>query len=76
MEQKFFKVSSITYAQRGQSLLRNAGMNAYIERVMNIDQREGCGYVVYVKGDTARAEQILRGAGIQILGVAHSRDQL
>ena len=68
MKKQLIMVSSITYAIKGRELLRAKGYRAYIERTPgNLDTAE-CGYSIYVNGDADAAEQILRDAGIKILG--------
>ena len=68
MKKQLIMVSSITYAIRGRELLRAKGYRAYIERTPGNLDTAGCGYSIYVNGDADAAEQILRDAGIKILG--------
>lgn len=68
MKKQLIMVSSITYAIKGRELLRAKGYRAYIERTPGNLDTAGCGYRIYVNGDADAAEQILRDAGIKILG--------
>ena len=66
MKKQLIMVSSITYAIKGRELLRSKGYRAYIERTPRSLDTAGCGYSIYVSSD---AEEILRSAGIKILGI-------
>ena len=68
MKKQLIMVSSITYAIKGRELLRAKGYRAYIERTPGNLDTAGCGYSIYVNGYADAAEQILRDAGIKILG--------
>ena len=69
MAKQLIHVGSITIAMKAKDLLRSAGLKAYIERTKRLSERVGCGYSVYVvNGSTVHAENILREAGINILG--------
>ena len=67
MDQPFIAVSSITYALKGRDLLRKMGFGAYVERTPEHQNRTGCGYGIYVRGDAAAAEHILRQHGVRVL---------
>ena len=68
MGKPFLLVSSITYAIKSRELLFRHGIKAYVERTTHIRENQGCGYGVYVPRSADRAEQILREAGIRVLG--------
>ena len=68
MKQELILVSSITYAIKAKTLLERAGFRAYTARLPRNIQNVGCGYCVYVTRGTDRAEQLLRKAGIRVLG--------
>ena len=70
MNQQKIMVSSITHAIKGRDLLRQRGIKAYVERTHAGRDRVGCGYSISVDGDGDAAEEILRGAGIKIVGRA------
>lgn len=70
MEKSIIVVKSITFAMRGQQLLNNYGISAYIERSIGAASRYGCGYSVRVRtSDVARAVQILKESGIHVVDV-------
>lgn len=68
MKKTLLLVSSITYAMKGKELLRRKGFKAYIERIPRGLQNSGCGYCIYVNGDTDAAERVLRASGIRVNG--------
>ena len=68
MKKELILVSSITYAMKAKTLLEHAGFRAYTTRLPRNIQTTGCGYCVYVERGTDRAEQLLRKAGIRVLG--------
>lgn len=61
-------VRSITNAIKGQKILEQNGMEAYVKR-SNPSAREGCGYAIDVSGDINRALTLLENAGIQISAI-------
>lgn len=70
MEKSIIVVKSITYAMRGQQLLNNYGISAYIERNTGAASKYGCGYSVRVKTvEAARAAEILKSSGIRVVDV-------
>lgn len=68
MGQQLIIVGSITYAMRSRELLFSYGIRAYVERLPRTPEIPGCGYGVFVPKRTEEAEQILRSAGIRVLG--------
>jgi len=58
-------VGSVTNAMRGRTLLLQNGITATVGRARP-DERTGCGYVLTVTGDAARAAQLLQAAGIRV----------
>lgn len=70
MEKSIIVVKSITYAMRGQQLLNNYGISAYIERNIGAASQYGCGYSVRVKTtEAARAAEILRSNSIRVVDI-------
>lgn len=67
MQQPLILVSSITYAMKGKRILEQRGIRAYVERIPRT-RETGCGYGIYVPGETDEAERQLRNMGINILG--------
>ncbi|MDR1892157.1 MAG: DUF3343 domain-containing protein [Oscillospiraceae bacterium] len=68
MDKTLIMVSSVTYAIKGRDLLRNHGIKAYIERTPNASDRVGCGYSIMIFGNISAALQLLKSAGIKVLG--------
>ncbi len=68
MKKQLIQVSSITYAIKGRDILKSKGIKAYVERTPADADRVGCGYSIYVKGDITAALDILKNAGINVLG--------
>lgn len=63
-------VKSITYAMRGQQLLNDAGISAYIDRNIGAASKYGCGYGVRVRSAEARrAADLLQAAGIRVVDI-------
>lgn len=69
MDKVFFKVSSITNAQRGQKILTSNGIPAQIQKIQNPHSGDGCGYTILVNSGAAKAEKLLIQNGIRIVGV-------
>lgn len=61
-------VSSVTYAMKGMSILKEHGFSAEIVRTPRNGGKNGCGYSLYVKNNADEAEGILKEHGIKILG--------
>ena len=74
MKTEWIAVGSITYAMKSKSILERAGFRAYIARLPQPMKNYGCGYCVYVNRNTDRAEQVLRNAGIRVLGRVEGED--
>ncbi len=68
MEETYFLVSSITYAMKGQELLKNKGYKAYIVRDMEKNEH-GCGYAIFVKGDRRAAAAALEKGRVKVAEV-------
>lgn len=68
MKKQLIQVNSITYAIKGRDILKSNGIKAYVERTPADVDRVGCGYSIYVKGDIEKAKDILKSAGIKIVG--------
>ena len=72
MAKDLIVVKSITYAMRGQQVLNNYGLSAYIERTTG--ERYGCGYSIRVKPDQVnQAVHILSDHGIRVTDVIEGR---
>ncbi len=69
MQSVYINVSSITNAMRGRELLERNGIHGYINRTVDEEGNNGCGYSILVRGDAERAQSLLTAAGIRIRGV-------
>lgn len=67
-------VGSITNAIKGRDLLARMGIHSYVERTPRSGSNGGCGYSIYVPENTDRAETVLRGYGIRVVGRAERGD--
>ena len=66
---------SITPAQRGEGVLRRAGMDCSMQRTPRWMEEQGCGYSLRLRqADAARAAALLRRAGISFRKVYLQRE--
>ncbi len=65
-------VSSVTFAIKGQNVLREHGISSKIIRNADLKVHSGCGYGIYAMADIFRAQKILAGGGVDILRVVHT----
>ena len=66
IDQAVLVVRSVTSAMKGQKLLEQTGISAYVERNTAPNSRQGCGYGLKIRGDVAAAAGILSAAGIKV----------
>ena len=64
IDQAVLVVRSVTSAMKGQKLLEQNGISAYVERNTAPNSRQGCG--LKIRGDVAAAAGILSAAGIKV----------
>lgn len=69
MTKQFISVSSITYAMKAKSILRNYGIYADIVKTSKISDSKGCGYSLVLLKNTDKAISILKENNINILAV-------
>ncbi|MEM1483983.1 DUF3343 domain-containing protein [Oscillospiraceae bacterium PP1C4] len=63
-------VRSITNAMRGQKLLEQNGISAYVQRNTAPTVKQGCGYGLKISGDMMNAAiQILNQADIKVVEI-------
>ncbi len=67
MEWTTIYVSSVTNAMRGKATLERQGFSVYMQRSSHVQKTDGCGYQLLVKGDAARALDVLTRAKIRVL---------
>ena len=66
---------SVTPAQRGEGVLRRAGMDCSMQRTPRWMEEQGCGYSLRLRqADAARAAALLRRAGISFRKVYLQRE--
>ncbi len=62
-------VSSVTYALRGQKILRSIGIKAEVKKTVKHDGEKSCSYSLIVKKEKVdEAEQILLRNGVRVMG--------
>ncbi|MCI8649189.1 MAG: DUF3343 domain-containing protein [Anaerotruncus sp.] len=59
-------VRSVTSAMKGQKLLEQNGITAFVQRNSMPNSTQGCGYALKIYGDVSRAISILYNVGIQV----------
>ena len=65
MEMCFITFRSVTYAQRGEQILRSAGIGSNLQRTPKWMQEQGCGYCLRLRSEQVqKAVEQLRSNGI------------
>lgn len=62
MKQYYITFRSVTYGQKGERALKQAGMDCLLRRTPRWMESRGCGYAVQVE-NALEATEILRAAG-------------
>lgn len=63
------KVGSVTNAQRGAKLLKNAGYRVFVHKQLRPSPADGCGYLLRLEDGDEGALALLRQHGVRITGV-------
>ena len=63
------RLTSVTYAIRGQKVLERHGIRSYIRKQTGNLKTYGCGYGLEIHGDATAAAQLIRNAGIRVIGI-------
>ena len=63
------KVGSVTNAQRGARLLKNAGYRVFVHKQLRPSPSDGCGYLLRLEDGNEEALALLRQHGVRITGV-------
>ncbi len=71
MEWTTIFVSSVTNAMRGKKILEQQGYKVHMQRSSRVEQTDGCGYHLLVRGDVKQITALLSKAGIRILRTEH-----
>lgn len=65
MTSYFVTFRSVTYAQRGERLLRGAGVGCAMQRTPRMLEERGCGYSLTLRaGEVSRALSLLRQGNV------------
>ena len=63
------KVGSVTNAQMGAKLLKNAGYRVFVHKKLSTSPADGCGYLLRLEDGDGEALALLRQHGERITGV-------
>ena len=67
MEMCYITFRSVTYAQRGEQVLRSAGIGSHLQRTPKWREEQGCGYCLRLRLDQVqRAVEQLRRNGVPL----------
>lgn len=66
MQQQNFYMPTMTQAMRGRAVLASQGVRAFVGRNTDMYAGQGCGYVLRVPTDGAKAAGILARNGVQV----------
>ena len=71
MEWTTVYISSVTNAMRSKTLLERQGFTVYMQRSSHVQERDGCGYSLLVRGEMQPVTALLQKAGIRVLRAEH-----
>ena len=75
MKYYFVTFRSVTYAQRGESLLRNAGIRCAVQRTPKWMEEQGCGYRLRLYDrDLPKALELLRQKQVAFRKIYQQRE--
>ena len=75
MKTCFITFRSVTFGQRGQRVLENAGIGCSLQRTPKWMEQQGCGYCLKLKGgDCSRAAALLRSQQVRFQKVYRQED--
>lgn len=69
MSRQLIMVSSITYAMKAKSILKNKGIYVDISKTSKHSVQQGCGYGLILSKNVDKAVKILKENGIDILDI-------
>ena len=69
MYKQMIMVKSNTFAFKGKEILEKNKFSAYVDRTPKKYDSSGCGFSIFVDENADRAVEILKDAGIDILGI-------
>ena len=74
MDTKYLIFTSVTFALRALTMLKNAGINARLERIKNIASLGGCGYGVAVsQNDVEYALTIIQNGDVRVIDIMENK---
>lgn len=74
MDTKYLIFTSVTFALRALSILKNNGFNARLERIKNIASLGGCGYGVAIDaGILDFAMLLIANEGIKVIDIIENK---
>lgn len=66
MKKYYITFRSVTYAQRGERILKRSGMDCLLRRTPRVLAQSGCGYCLQIRAaDVSEAMALLHGAQLQ-----------
>lgn len=75
MSKQMIMVSSITYAMKAKSLLKNYNIYVDIIKTSKHTAQNGCGYSLIVNKDLDKVIEILKKNNIKIIGVVNGGEK-
>lgn len=75
MKNYFITFRSVTYAQRGEAVLRSAGIRCTLQRASRFMEERGCGYSLNLgQGDVYRGLEVLKAKQVPYRKVYFRRE--
>lgn len=59
MDAYYITFRSVTHAQRGERVLKDAGLKCSLRRTPRWMEEQGCGYCIGLRGEVSRARELL-----------------
>lgn len=75
MSRQFIMVSSITYAMKAKSILRNNGIYVDIVKTQKYSNKARCSYSLVLYRNLQKAIQLLKDSGIEILEITEGEEE-
>lgn len=75
MSRQFIMVSSITYAMKAKSILKNNGIYVDIVKSQKYSNKARCSYSLVLYKDLQKAIDLIRDSGIEILEITEGEEK-
>ncbi len=75
MSRQFIMVTSITYAMKAKSILRDHGIYVDIVKSPKYSKQARCSYSLILYKNTEKAVKLLKENGIEILGITEGENK-